>query len=820
MYYYTIIQIELALYYEQSIISEEVKMKRKLVLIMLLSFALAAFAGCQPANNPPEPDNGPFDMSKVAVSGEEETLTAELGIRYQIPVPQVKYAGMEKEVTFDVVDSGENAVEIISRGTCIFVEDVNGYTVRYYIEHLNESHRVASSVINVSDTVGPEIKLPASAYSMVVYIDSTVEIPTPEISDKSGSVEASDVKVYFGDQEIDYTPGEAGAVGTFTADRYGEYTIEYSATDASGNQTVVPVTLTCARMVTLCDFDNSSNIWVDGMEFTTEHAFSGNAVKTTTQGNAYYKMLAVYPSYYNLSGFDRLAIHIWVNRDLTSGNEGFYLLNQVFRLQEGDNVLTISREALDSQYPGGIIPSALPNYDTLDYIYFQLCGDNVTWYIDNLVGVFDNFDTDEAAPVIDFGRNYASGVISVDEGNVLTIPEMYAYDNTLEEVSIDYVVRKADGTDLTDQVKAKTYRVERDEVYTVTYTAKDVNHLTSERDFIINVRAEEIMEIEPGDDLPADREYDMLQDFETGLNSSVAVSPIELVPDAENALTETYARMGNAMMIGPSSQRFAAVKIRLLKDGQRLTEADFKAYDYLQISIVCNVEGTEFWFYNQMYQLKRGLNVLRIPKSVFMAQLNETSYDANGWLWCQTCPASVGSEYKLYLDQFIGVYPEGYDPENPIDPEEPTEYDILQAFETGAESSVSFAGTVEVVSENAVDGNAVKVTTSVNWQAILISIKKDGKVLTREEIAAYEYFEITIYADKAGANLYFFNKSLTTLAAGENVVRISSADFLAQMDLENSTAYRADGWSYWQIGNGGEAFTFWLDNLIGVYPEA
>ena len=40
------------------------------------------------------------------------------------------------------------------------------------------------------------------------------------------------------------------------------------------------------------------------------------------------------------------------------------------------------------------------------------------------------------------------------------------------------------------------------------------------------------------------------------------------------------------------------------------------------------------------------------------------------------------------------------------------------------------------------------------------------------------------------------------------------------MDLENSTAYRADGWSYWQIGNGGEAFTFWLDNLIGVYPEA
>ena len=141
-------------------------MKRKLIcLLMLLALALAAIAGCQPTEKTPEPDNGPFDASKVAVSGAAETLTAELGSRYEIPVPSVKYAGWEKEVTFDVVDSADNEVEIISRGTRIFVEDVNGYTVRYYIEHLEESHRVASSKIDVSDTVGPEIALPASAYS-------------------------------------------------------------------------------------------------------------------------------------------------------------------------------------------------------------------------------------------------------------------------------------------------------------------------------------------------------------------------------------------------------------------------------------------------------------------------------------------------------------------------------------------------------------------------------------------------------------------------------------------------------------------------------
>lgn len=793
-------------------------MKRKLILILFLAFVLAVFTGCQSTEKPSEPDNEPFDASKVTVGVAAETLTAELGTRYEIPVPEIKYAGAEKEVTFDVVDSGENAVETISRGTCIYVDDVNGYTVRYYIEHLNESHRVMSSAIEVTDTVGPEIELPASAFSMVVSIDSTVEIPVPQITDKSGVVKSSAVKVYFGDREIPYTPGE-GEPDRFVADRYGEYIIEYSATDGSGNQTVVTVTLNCARMITLCDFDNDSNVWMEGMEFTDEHAFSGKAVKKTTQGNANYTMLAVYPSYYNLSGFDRIALHIWVSRDLTSGNEGFYLLNQVFRLQEGDNVLTISREALESQYPGGIIPSALPKYDTLNYLYFQLCGDNVTWYIDHLVGVFENFETDAAAPVIDFGKDRANGIANVDEGSTLVVPAVYSYDNTMEDVAVDYTVRKADGTDITDRVKAGTYRAAVGEVYTVTYTAEDVNHLTSSRDFTINVRAEEVMEIQPGDDLPKDREYDLLQDFETGLNVSVAVSPADLVPDADKALTETYARVGKAMMIGPSSKSFGAVKIRLLKNGRRLTEEDFRAYEYLQISIVCNVEGTQFWFYNQEYLLQKGLNVLRIEKSVYLAQLNDVSYDANGWLWCQTSPVSAGSEYKLYLDQFIGVYPEGYDPDDPVDPPAPAGSDVLQDFETGAESSVSFAGTVAVVSENAVEGNAVKITTSSAWQGLFISIKKEGKVLTREEIAAYDYFEITIYADKAGANLYFYNHSLGTLSEGENVIRISSADFLAQMDLENSTAYRADGWSFWQIGNGNENFTFWLDHLVGVYPE-
>ena len=40
------------------------------------------------------------------------------------------------------------------------------------------------------------------------------------------------------------------------------------------------------------------------------------------------------------------------------------------------------------------------------------------FYIDNLVGVYDDFETDTAAPTIDFGRANASGIMNVNEGSL------------------------------------------------------------------------------------------------------------------------------------------------------------------------------------------------------------------------------------------------------------------------------------------------------------------------------------------------------------------------------------------------------------------
>ena len=800
--------------------------KAALFVVFLALFIVSlVIVGCDAGggtSEPPVEDKGPWDASKVAVSGLTEEQTAELGTRYIIPVPTVTYSGYPKEVTFAVKDSEGQDVELIAQGTRIFVDDVDGYTVEYFIEHLEEQHSIGDASITVLDTAGPEIELPASAYSMTVEIGSDVAIPVATITDGSGVGASSSVTVTYDGKEVDIVKGQDGAPDTFAATQYGYYTITYTATDGSGNTSAVPVTVNCARMVTLCDFENDSVVWGEGGGFTTEHAYSGNALKMVTEGNAKYYAVAVYPTFYNLSGFDSLSINIWVSRDLTSGNEGFYLLNQLFHLQAGDNIVTIDKEALYSQYPDGIVPSKNPQYATAEYLWFQVCGDGVEFYIDNLVGVYDDFETDTAAPTIDFGRANAAGIINVNEGALLTVPQAYGYDNTMDDVTIDYTVATDKGTDITEAVKGGTYRAVAGETYTVTYTAKDITGLTSTRDLTINVRAQEPIDLPDGDDLPTDRTYDMLQDFETGLNSSVAVSPEAMVPDADAALTTQYARSGKAFKVGPGSQNFGTVKVKLLKDGAVLTSDDFAAYDYLQISVACDTDGTQFWFYEQRYDLVRGLNVLRFTKDVIQAQINETSYNAEGWLWFQTCPAAAGTEYTIWLDQMIGVYPE----EGGEEPEEKN-YDVLQSFETGLESSVSVAGDkVSNTPTNAVDGMCVQLTTVVNpssgMRTLLIKMKKDGKVLTREDFAAYAYLQMNIYADKAGAVLYYYNHEIAVLQQGMNVVQISIEDFLVQYDagLNGSPAsYRNDGWAYWQLNCGTESYTLYFDNLIGVYPE-
>ncbi|MDE5896283.1 MAG: DUF5011 domain-containing protein, partial [Clostridia bacterium] len=561
-------------------------MKRKLILTAVPAIAaLCALVGCggQSVGNPVIPDSGEFDLSKATITGAEAQVTAELGTRYIVPVPQVEYNGTNREVTFAVFDSENAAVDLIARGTRFYVDSVNDYKINYYITYLGESKLVASSNVTVVDTQGPEIILPASAYTMTVYKDSTVNIPVPTVRDGSGHVESTGVKVTFKGEAVEIKAGAESELGSFTAANYGEYVIEYTATDGSDNTTVEPVTVNCARMITLCDFENTNNSYASGNKYVTEHAYSGNALQVTSNGATDYQMIAAYTPYYNLSGFDSFAINVWSSRDCTASNDGFYLLNHLYRLREGDNIILIDRETFVSQYPNAMIPSTLrPNYRDLMYVYFQICGEDLTVVIDNFVGIFDNYEADEDAPTIDFGKEHSLGEITLDDGKEFVLPaSVTAYDNSMENCTIDYSVKKTDGTDITAEVKAGFRVSYGDGRYIVTYSATDAAGNTGTRDFTVNVRA---LDIAAGDDAPENRGYITLQNFDT-LDGVVAEGGGMVL-----SLEEALARKDKAVKV-TSPDGDAELKIRLLKDGNALTAEDLKTIAYLQVSVISDSDN-------------------------------------------------------------------------------------------------------------------------------------------------------------------------------------------------------------------------------------
>ena len=780
-------------------------MKKKLILSLSAAMvALCTLAGCGGKGGGAVPDTGEFDLSKVIITGADENVRAELGTRYIVPVPEVEYNGRKREVTFEVFDSTGAPVEIIARGTRFFVESTQNYTIRYYITYLDESKLVATSTVSVSDLQGPEILLPASAYNMMVYKDSVVEIPEPTVRDASGTVAEQGYKVTFKGTEVPVTKGENGAPDTFSPTQFGEYIITYTAKDASNNVTEEPVTVNCARMVTLCDFENGEDSYAAGTNYVTEHVFNGEkALEAKSNGEVDYQMIAAYVPYYNLAGFDRFAINVWSSRDCTASNDGFYLLNQIYRLREGNNIIVFDREAFASQYPGSQIPSSLkPQYATMEYIYFQICGNNLTVVVDNFVGIYDNAETDTVAPVIDFGKEGFAGSATVDDGKRVTVPTatVKAYDNSVKEYPVTYTVKKKDGTDITEAVKAGTFRANyADEAYTVTYSATDDSNNTGTRDFTITVRA---LVLPEGDDAPADRAYTTLQSFdEEGCVTASADDGITLT------LGEMSARKNKAMKMTNPNKDGAVFKVRLLKDGNALTAADLKNYAYLQVSVVSDADGVNVWLGSEKFTLQYGLNKLYLSAAVF-ADMMAAQYDAEGWLTCKLDRAD--DTYNIYLDQFLAVA------ENETIYRPAEDYDLFQNFDRL--SAVDTMAKKSLSVEHADEGVSVKAEASA-WQVIWVKLLLDGKALTADDWKEYDHLEFVIYAS-GSAQLYFRNTPVASVIAGRNVLNISIAHILEQIeDSKNDSiltqAYRADGWSYWQFSAG---VTVWLDNLYGVYP--
>lgn len=783
---------------------------RKFLTALLLAVSALVFASCTGGEISTSQQQSESSTT-IEMSELPETATAELGERFDIPEVTAKKGGKEIAVAVSVKDSKGEEVELQGRGTRFSATDMNGYVVTFSAGE-GEEKIVKTLNVQVSDTKGPEISLPASANNMTVKKGATVSVPAATWTDKSEEVTDGGYKVMFGDAEVSVTKGEGGAADTFLAEEYGEYTVIYAATDKFGNRTETPVVIECVRSVVLANFDDLSKVWAseDYSEIVSEHAVEGKALKVTCNNG--WQMIAVYPEYYDLGGFDKLQITVYSDVDMDTSDEGFYLLNKRYTLSEGKNIVTITKEELDSQYPNGRVPStARAEYYDLKYLWFQVKSESGSVWVDNLIGIFDNYTEDTKAPTVDLGIQAPHDKLSFQVGRKMSVPTAAAYDNSMEKIPVSCIVTNKSGADITAEAIAGTYIVRENEEYKIVYTATDKSGNVGTKTVEVEVlpRAD-IPDTEKSDYFPAARDYDILQDFEGG---GVDWSTVE------NSFETDHVMNGEKSVRLSTTSADCCVVMKLLKNGKRLETKDWEKYAYIQAYVYADCEGARFDFYGKTNYLQLGPNVITITSQEIIAEIAKAAnvYDSTGGFYFQLTTGTV------YVDCIIGVYPEGYVPE-PEQPDElknyyPTdkEYDVLQDFESATAIDTWFFKDSEgLTTTHALKGHAFRVTAeSADWAKLPLMMKKDGAVLTESDWSAYESFKLVIYSKNA-CQFAFLNK-IYDLTAGYNVIEISTADILAQIK-SNADCYSAAGYFWCQVN--GTDVDLYFDEFIGIYPAA
>ena len=98
-----------------------------------------------------------------------------------------------------------------------------------------------------------------------------------------------------------------------------------------------------------------------------------------------------------------------------------------------------------------------------------------------------------------------------------------------------------------------------------------------------------------------------------------------------------------------------------------------------------------------------------------------------------------------------------------------------------------------------IDGTTVTTSPTQNWTALYITLTKDGKPLTQEDLATYRYVDITIEAEQAGTQILFRNCTYPALEAGDNVLRVPTHDILYQLTLYADAYDFETGKAFFQI---------------------
>ena len=327
-------------------------------------------------------------------------------------------------------------------------------------------------------------------------------------------------------------------------------------------------------------------------------------------------------------------------------------------------------------------------------------------------------------------------------------------------------------------------------------------------DSIIGVYPE-LPDTEKTEYFPANREYDVLQDFENGGYGWVS-------DDITKESVEEHVMDGETSLKLMKSTDWKQLNIYLLKDGKRLEEADWNKYEYIQAYVYSEKQGTQFNFYGKMRKLNRGPNVITITRDEILEEIAKTQvpvYDNEGAFRFDTTAGTI------YVDSIIGVYPEGYVDVTGYLPDNSLNYDMLQDFE-GSGIRYSDSGLdVEYGMRHHLSGmKAVKLTnnTTDGWKGFtMLLLKSDGTRLEQADWGKYQSIKMYVYS--VGANTIYLNSIQQDLQNGANVIEISKDDFYAEV-IKNGTGYEgydSEGAFFCQLVNPG---TIYIDSVIANSP--
>ncbi len=194
-----------------------------LILCMLLTLCIPLSA-CAPSTTEP--------TSVVLVDFTDETITVGLGEDYVLPKGVAfDEAGNDYRVSYEVKDSQGESVQILNGKFKIKEMGEAKYVITATAQISDEQALTRKITLNVIDRTGPNITIEPTAFA---FVGEEYTISGVEVTDNSGETVTPSYKV------TKKSDGSEVAIenGKFTPDSKGEYTLEVTAKDTSGNEGV------------------------------------------------------------------------------------------------------------------------------------------------------------------------------------------------------------------------------------------------------------------------------------------------------------------------------------------------------------------------------------------------------------------------------------------------------------------------------------------------------------------------------------------------------------------------------------------------------